>query len=163
MLSRPRTQPTQTLTNKSTLSDGGAGSGLLHRAVFSSTVSMRRMPDRAPLGPALNGRVSANAVGRHSFFLRARVVVASDTSLRARRKDDAGAPEGCAGRPGLGIRVRNPGLRERARALSGFWVVGAASWSANCDHIGARRAVPAIQQRNPSHIQQSDAVTPGPQ
>ena len=67
------------------------------------------MPDRAPRGAAVSDRVSDNAVGRHSSFLRARVVVASDTSLRAPRKDDAGAPEGCAGRPGLGISVRDRG------------------------------------------------------
>ena len=37
------------LNPESALSDGGAGSGLLHRADLSGPVPLRRMPDRAPL------------------------------------------------------------------------------------------------------------------
>ena len=69
------------------------------------------------LWPGLRGRlkitVSATTVDRpRSSFLRARDVVASDTSLRARRKDDAGTPEGCARRPGLESRGRGYHLPE---------------------------------------------------
>ena len=85
---------------------------------------------RATHGAAVGNRVSADAVGRRSSFLRARVVIPSDTSLRARRKDDAGAHEGRTRRPGLGISVRELGPRRDRWSR-----IAAAVAGANCGSL----------------------------
>ena len=64
---------------------------------------------RAIHGGTLSNRISANAVGRRSSFLRARDFITSVTPLRACRKGDAGAPEGCARRSGLKFAEAVPG------------------------------------------------------
>jgi hypothetical protein len=80
---------------------GSAWSGLLHRAALRFSKPLRRMPDLATHGDTLSHRVSANAEGRRSSFLRGRFPLQFQKPLRPRGKDDAGAPGGCARRPGL--------------------------------------------------------------
>ncbi len=57
---------------KDEVSDGGAGSGLLHPAVLPEPVPLRRMPDRAPHGERAGNRVSGDAVGRRGHFSEGR-------------------------------------------------------------------------------------------
>ena len=79
---------------------------------------MRRRATPGTHGGAVGNRVSADAVGRRSFFLRACVAIATDTLLRARRKCDAGAhlrvPEG-RGWDAAHCRYTYRGLRSRTR------------------------------------------------
>ncbi len=84
-------------------STGRAGSGLLHRVALPLSKPGRRMPDRATHGGGLSNRISANAVGCRSYFLRGRVPSAPHIQLRPRRKGDAGAPGGSARRPGINV------------------------------------------------------------
>ncbi len=68
-----------------------------------SQLGRRREEGRhlATLGDTVGNRISADAVGRRSSFLRGRFPLPFQTPLRPRGKGDAGAPGGCARRPGL--------------------------------------------------------------
>ena len=89
-------------TRAQNTSDGACGV----RPLFTEQTSQssRRCEEgrhRATLGERVSNRVSADAVGRRSSFLRGRVLFASHVPLRPRRKGDAGAPGGRARRPGF--------------------------------------------------------------
>ncbi len=70
-----------------------AGSGLLHLADLTGTVTLRRMPDRAPLGERVSERVSADAVGRRGRFFGGAVPIPIRTRLPLRKTYRAGAIE----------------------------------------------------------------------
>ena len=115
------------------------GAPSLHRAELPPEPSMRRRATPGTHGGAVGNRVSANAVGRRSSFLRARVDISPDTPLRARRKDDAGAPEGCARRPGMERRKRDS--RSQTRLYVG---VGTHCYPSS---LSARSALPRTEAR----------------
>ncbi len=85
---------------------GRAGSGLLHRAVFPKTVSVRRMPDRAPLGERVSSRISANAVGRRGYFPQGAVFLRIRPCCPLREMRRAGGPRALP-KAGDGIQIQN--------------------------------------------------------